>query len=154
MLFQLKKYNFQGDLQCCHHRCNNNWRKLSDRIINQHTFDISLFNGTNWNATEQIIYEYEFLDIFNILNFLVGSFEKVSRISVISSSQLQQTEFFFYLASALPFGLPFHPLPFRRWALLPLPNCMQAVFPSLPQLHHIELISAFLCTPPFPQSPP
>ena len=77
MLFQLKRYNFQGDLQCCHYRCNNNWHKLSDRILNQGTFDISLFNGTNWNATEQIIYEYEFLDISNILNFLVGSFEKV-----------------------------------------------------------------------------
>ena len=61
-----------------------------------------------------------------------------SRISVISSSQLQQTEFFFYPASALPFGLRPHPLPSRGWALLPLPNCMQAVFPSLPQLHHIR----------------
>ena len=61
-----------------------------------------------------------------------------SRICVISSSQLQQTEFFFYPASALPFGLRPPPLPSRGWALLPLPNCMQAVFPSLPQLHHIR----------------
>ena len=150
MLFQLKKYNFQGDLQCCHHRCNNNWRKLSDRIINQLTFDISLFNGTNWNATEQIIYEYEFLDISNISNFLVGSFEKVREPHLCYFLFPIVTNWVFLLSSLCTPLWPSPPFPPLQGVGLTAPaqlhaSCFSIIDPASSHNYHTKKI-AQLCS--------
>ena len=138
MYFEQEKYNFQGNFQCfnqSNHSCNNSWRDLSNEILYQSSFYISLSNYVDWNTRWWINFElWFFLNIFLFLYFpFFFYFGKVRvQFLVFFSAQLLRTCLYstplsLHHSSALASHSSFA----GGGDLLLLPNCMQHIIALL-----------------------